>query len=337
MPKTEKKDKKEKKRAKSKDPEIVAAAAAELAATELAAREAAEQQAARESAQQLAADRAPVQEAVLYQDDAPPLHAPALKVPLPSFPMEQGTSNDTYSYGQAWPEHLNRKDPFAMWRRGASRYYQPAAFDPFEEWRRPGAPSVPARYPGLEEGREQPVPFSAVTVSAQPDGFDRSLPEACQRCGNIYMADANFCRQCGLMRQRPQDGGRYCHPEKLLPGPPLRHEAQLELSLTAPGPAEEQPFGAGGDVSQAIPPAQTPPTEEDQGFAGALLSWIRPVTQTLVPSQTSAPPSPSTVAPLQASVGRAPPRPSTLAPPASGGAKQNLCPPPSGTLRPVCR
>lgn len=140
--------------------------------------------------------------------------APDLKVPLPSFPLEKGGAS------QPWPEHLNRQDPFARFRKGASRYYPPTKFDPFKEWREP-APELRV------EGHlmEAPAPFAPLAAEAP------ALPrpsERCQRCGSLFPSDANFCARCGLARST--EGQSYQHPEKLLPGPPLRHEHR-----TSPG------------------------------------------------------------------------------------------------------
>ncbi|CAK9069855.1 unnamed protein product [Durusdinium trenchii] len=136
----------------------------------------------------------------LPEEPLPEFQAPALKVPLPKFPLEKEKA-----YSQAWPEHLNRQDPFARYRKGASRYYAPAKFDPFKEWRDPDE---------AMEGVSTPVPFTA----AQPPEFpelDDSAPSRCGRCGSTLAAENNFCGRCGLARST--DRG-YQHPEKLLPG-----------------------------------------------------------------------------------------------------------------------
>lgn len=56
--------------------------------------------------------------------------------------------------------------------------------------------------------------------------------ETCPRCSTVYPLDANYCSQCGLVRSTPSGG--YHHPEKLLPGPPLRHHAELAAPIGPP-------------------------------------------------------------------------------------------------------
>ncbi|CAK9069854.1 unnamed protein product [Durusdinium trenchii] len=188
----------------------------------------------------------------LPEEPLPEFQAPALKVPLPKFPLEKEKA-----YSQAWPEHLNRQDPFARYRKGASRYYAPAKFDPFKEWRDPDE---------AMEGVSTPVPFTA----AQPPEFpelDDSAPSRCGRCGSTLAAENNFCGRCGLARST--DRG-YQHPEKLLPGPPLRHDASQPGPMIKPalGPSSGRPGPPG---SLGPPPGTVRPGGVCPGPGGPLL------------------------------------------------------------------
>ncbi|CAJ1331810.1 unnamed protein product [Effrenium voratum] len=228
--------------------------------------------------------------------------APSLKVPLPAFPLEDGGAR-----GQAWPEHLSRKDPFARWRKGASRFYAPAAFDPFEEWRHPDFD------PRVAQG-QVPPPFTDVpSAGAQPE-----MRRSCHRCDAVLSPDANFCGRCGLARST---GRGYQHPEKLLPGPPLRHDPMEPAREDRPQPQPPQP--------QPIPL----PVPEPQSFASQMMSWFRPAPPASEALEPVPGPPLATVAPKKG------PPPSTIVsncrPSNAGGSNPKLCGPPS-TLGPVC-
>lgn len=235
--------------------------------------------------------------AFAQDEDEVEFEAPDLKVPLPSFPLEKAGAS------QPWPEHLNRQDPFARFRKGASRYYPPTKFDPFKEWREP-APEL--RVEGLMEA---PAPFAPLGAEAPV------LPrpsERCQRCGSLFPSDANFCARCGLARST--EGQSYQHPEKLLPGPPLRHER------TSPGLSTSPPEADLGGPGAPPVPSQT--------MAKQMMSWL---------GGAPAPAPPSTLAP-----GASKSQPNQGAP--KGSIKSNCrsmrnqrhCPPSTLGPGPVC-
>mmetsp|Transcript_78684 Transcript_78684/g.138785 ORF Transcript_78684/g.138785 Transcript_78684/m.138785 type:complete len:336 (-) Transcript_78684:55-1062(-) len=243
------------------------------------------------------------------------LVAPPLKVPLPSFPVEEGAARQ---YGQAWPEHLSRKDPFAMYRRGASSYHPPAVFDPFEAWRQPALVSD-----GYAEGaaswQEARPPFSALQGPMITG----------------VVSDTRIDPTEGFA-----EPPSYRHPEKLLPGPPLRHEMQSGMPRTSP---DEPDLGL---QTGAVRPSAEPALET--GFANSLISWFRPSSQAAVssaqvPTGQEPPPPPTTLRPDGPPKGTlrpggAPPAPpGTLRPGAPPQGTIRAGPPPSGTLRAVCR
>lgn len=231
--------------------------------------------------------------------------APDLKVPLPSFPLEKGGAS------QPWPEHLNRQDPFARFRKGASRYYPPTKFDPFKEWREP-APEL--RVEGHR--MEAPAPFAPLAAEAP------ALPrpsERCQRCGSLFPSDANFCARCGLARST--EGQSYQHPEKLLPGPPLRHEHRTSPGFSTSQLPPEPDLGGPGAA----------PGVQPQTMAKQMMSWLG-----------GAPAPPSTLTPGGFT---SPEPPGQLSGAPKGSIKSNCrsmknqrhCPPSTlGPLGPVC-
>ncbi|CAK9115000.1 unnamed protein product [Durusdinium trenchii] len=120
---------------------------------------------------------------------------------------------------------------------------------------------------GWDVGRvSTPVPFTA----AQPPEFpelDDSAPSRCGRCGSTLAAENNFCGRCGLARST--DRG-YQHPEKLLPGPPLRHDASQPGPMIKPalGPSSGRPGPPG---SLGPPPGTVRPGGVCPGPGGPLL------------------------------------------------------------------
>eukprot|EP00930_Biecheleria_cincta_P062229 TRINITY_DN47718_c0_g1_i1.p1 TRINITY_DN47718_c0_g1~~TRINITY_DN47718_c0_g1_i1.p1 ORF type:complete len:317 (+),score=34.59 TRINITY_DN47718_c0_g1_i1:104-1054(+) len=256
-----------------------------------------------------AADTAPP-EVPVY---ALPLQAPPLKTPLPSFASER--TNSKPSYGEHWPEHLSKKDPFALWRRGPSQYQPPAAFDPFEEWRpKPTQRVAPdSQLGGLQLGSDQPLPYSAGRRAAALD----ELPlRTGWGSGNV-----------SPLSEPPA----YRHPEQLLPGPPLRHEASAPRTGYVPASVPSEPPAATGTgyfpgrSELGTLGAEQTAAPEEQTFATALMSWFRPSTATQIPSGQDLPAPPAqTLAPR--------PPPGTLSP---GAPSATLPPrPPSGTLAP---
>ncbi|OLP98152.1 hypothetical protein AK812_SmicGene19412 [Symbiodinium microadriaticum] len=150
----------------------------------------------------------------------------------------------------------------------------------------------------FREGRCYYQPALGCRLSEDPPGLLFST--ACK-------GETGFC---GIPLDR---GPGYHHPEKLLPGPPLRHEGPSQV------PAALQDLGPG--APSTIPPEPAP------SFAGQMLSWFRPANPqpgAAVPPQPPPPPA-STLAPGRP---QGPPL-QTLAP------QRKVCPPPS-TLAPVC-
>eukprot|EP00439_Symbiodinium_sp_Y106_P035648 s365_g4.t1 len=213
--------------------------------------------------------------------------------------------DERWAVYRASPEALKTyQDPFARWRQGASRYYQPAKFDPFEEWRRPTSLSA-----GGQGFQDLPPPF-AMEAGNLP-GFEpmQALASTCARCGNPISPSNHFCSFCGIPLDR---GPGYQHPEKLLPGPPLRHEGPSQV------PAALQDIGPG--APSTIPPEPAP------SFAGQMLSWFRPANPQPGAAPQPPPPPASTLAPGRPQGQPGPPL-QTLAP------QRKVCPPPS-TLAP---
>lgn len=238
-------------------------------------------------------------------EDSVQFQAPELKVPLPKFPMEkEGLA------GQPWPEHLNRQDPFARYRKGASRYYPPDKFDPFKGW----------RDPSHEPLGEAPAPFAPLRVTEAPL---ESPSERCQRCGSVFPFEANFCPRCGLARST--SGQSYQHPEKLLPGPPLRHENGNGLPLNPRTPDVAKPEQVGPQVPP--PPPQT--------ITNQMMSWFGGASA----PKGVAPGPPSIVTPggLNAEPKPGPPK-GTIKSSCRSAKNQRHCPPSTlGPLGPVCR